>query len=118
MNPMITVGAVSLRPRGGRLSFEIALQSIWSAPQQLAVDLAVESPDPEETAVRRKVFELGTLHLDPAQAETLCGSVAIAPLASRPIVPGRHHLDLLVNGVAFPLGGFSVVPRRAARRRR
>ena len=115
--PLITLGKSTIRPRrvpaGGLLSFEVALHSICKKPQRLAVQLAVEFPGAR--AVRRKVFRLATLELESGQAETLRGSVGLAPLTARRGTPGRHHVDLLVNGVAFPLGGFAMVARRRGR---
>lgn len=117
--PVVAVGKVTLRPRrvpvGGRLEFEVVLRSSSASGQRLAIDYAVEFPGAR--AVRRKVFKLTTLELDADETETLRASVGFAPLTTRRVVPGRHRLDLLVNGVAFPLGGFTVVARRRAPRR-
>lgn len=111
---MIAVGPVRLRSHGSRLAFEIALQSIWTVPQHLAVALAVESPRSRKAA-RREVFRLAMLDLDADQSETLRGSVGLAAVPAGQVASGRHRLDLLVNGVAFPLGGFPVARRRTRR---
>jgi hypothetical protein len=38
------------------------------------------------------------------------GKVSFAQMTTRRHYPGRHRIEVLVNGVAFPLGEFEVRP--------
>ncbi|MDP2549415.1 MULTISPECIES: DNA alkylation repair protein [unclassified Oceanobacter] len=55
-----------------------------------------------------KVFKLKQLTLMPGQAITLGKSLSLAERSTRRHYPGSHHIELLVNGTAFPLGVFEL----------
>ena len=57
---------------------------------------------------RPKVFKLRRLQLEPASRVELGGSVSFESLTTRRPYPGRHRLDVLVNGVSYPLAEFRV----------
>lgn len=111
--PAVVVAIAKLHPDrvepGGTLSVEVAVRSISPKRQRLSIRIAVEAPH----AGRPKVLALDAIELDADESETLRSPIE----GTRST--GRHHVDLLVNGVAFPLGGFSVIAeRRTGRKRR
>jgi hypothetical protein len=55
-----------------------------------------------------KVFKLRRLELAAGGQETLSTDVSLAVHSTRKPVPGRHAVDALINGEAFPLGAFDV----------
>jgi hypothetical protein len=57
---------------------------------------------------RPKVFKLTSLTLPPGGREEVVGKVSFEPMTTRMSYPGRHRLDLLVNGRPFPLGAVKV----------
>lgn len=109
--PRVTVTAPALTPRtvplGGQLRFTFALTSTSAKAQDLLVDYAVHFVK-ASGAARPKVFKLKKLTL-PGRAEiTLGGTVSFAAMTTRTARPGRHRIDVLVNGVTFPLAAFDV----------
>jgi 3-methyladenine DNA glycosylase AlkC len=93
---------------GETLRFSVQLESESSRAQRLAVDYAVHfikadgKPSP-------KVFKLKRTTLASRATSELRGSVSLAQMSTRKVYPGRHRLELLVNGVAYPLADFAVV---------
>ena len=59
-------------------------------------------------AASPKVFKLKQLTLQPGERTLLKGSVSFKILTTRKPYPGSHKIELLVNGVAFPLGRIQV----------
>jgi hypothetical protein len=50
--------------------------------------------------------------LSPLARLELESTVSFAKLTTRKPYPGRHRIDVLVNGVAYPLTEFDVRPSR------
>ena len=57
---------------------------------------------------RPKVFKLRRIDLPAGELVELAGKVSLAEMTTRRHYPGRHSIELLVNGVRFPLGVFDV----------
>ncbi len=118
-HPRIAVREVSIAPRrvriGESVRVEVTLASRAREIQSLAVLLAVHYVK-ERGEARPKRFRLRTIRL-PAGGEVRVGrTLSLAQLSTRRHHPGLHRLDLVVNGVTFPAGGFEVVsgsPRAA-----
>lgn len=75
----------------------------------IAAVLHQHLPAPYRAAARILVASLG-----PEQQQTdtfgkLRGSISLAPMTTRTPYPGLHRLELLVNGVAYPLARFIVL---------
>lgn len=108
--PSVRVDAVDL-PRqvalGGRLRFAFELVSTAAAPQRLLVDFVVHFVKAHGGAAPR-VFKLRVIDLPAAGRARLTAAVSLEELSTRRHYPGRHRLDVLVNGVAFPLGAVDV----------
>ncbi len=55
---------------------------------------------------RPKVFKLVKLSLEGRESIAVAKSVSLAQMSTRTHYPGRHRIELLVNGAAFALGDF------------
>jgi 3-methyladenine DNA glycosylase AlkC len=99
---------------GGELRFSFDIASTGKKVQELLVDYAVHFVK-ANGATRPKVFKLRTVVLSPAARATLGGSVSFRNMTTRRHFPGRHRIDVLVNGATHPLAEFEVRP--SARRK-
>ncbi|HXS16308.1 MAG TPA: DNA alkylation repair protein [Polyangiaceae bacterium] len=104
----VRLSAKSLRI-GGELRFAFSIASTARDAQKLVVDYSVHFVKSGGTS-RPKVFKLKRITLEAKGAERLEGKVSFAQMTTRRHYPGRHRIELLVNGVAFPLGEFMVRP--------
>ena len=102
---------------GGRVELCFVLRSRSSEPQELLVDLAVHFVK-AGGRTSPKVFKLTRAVLQPRESIELKKSVSLAVHSTRMPRPGRHAVDVVVNGTALPAGSFDVVPTRAVRRPR
>jgi hypothetical protein len=108
----VAIEDVRMAPRrvaiGRRVSIEFALRSRSRSAQDLLVDLAVHfvkangRPSP-------KVFKLKRLALPPRGRVLLATAISLAVHTTRKPQPGRHAVDVIVNGVATQVGSFQVV---------
>jgi 3-methyladenine DNA glycosylase AlkC len=109
--PKVSVGTVRLEPArvriGGELRFTVDLASAGKRTQALLVDFAVHFVKANGEA-RPKVFKLRKLTLAPGDRVALGSTISFADMTTRRHYPGRHRLDLLINGVAHPLAEFEV----------
>jgi 3-methyladenine DNA glycosylase AlkC len=111
--PAVAVKAARFEPPrlalGQVVRFSFDLVSRARRPQELLVDYAVHFVR-RGGAARPKVFKLRKLSLPAGGTVRLESRVSMAHLTTRKPLPGRHAIDVLVNGVAFPLGAFDVYP--------
>lgn len=109
--PRVAIETVTIRPKrvaiGGRVRFSVVLVSKSRSPQDLLVDFAVHFKKANGRAAP-KVFKLRRVALAAGARAELSGSVSLAVHTTRQPYPGRHKLELLVNGEVFPLGEFTV----------
>jgi 3-methyladenine DNA glycosylase AlkC len=110
--PAVIVDDVRIAPRrvaiGGRVAIEFVLRSRSRATQDLLVDLAVHFVKANGRATP-KVFKLKRVALPARGREELSTSVSLAVHTIRKPQPGRHAVDVIVNGTSMPLGAFDVV---------
>ena len=110
--PLVTITDVEFAPPtaalGGKLRFSLDLVSDSDKDQRLLVDFAVHFVKADGTR-RPKVFKLRELVLLAGSKTRLEGRVSFAEMTTRKHRPGRHRIDLLVNGVSYDLGEFEVV---------
>ncbi|MBU6953388.1 DNA alkylation repair protein [Hahella sp. HN01] len=112
-NPSVNIDDISITPQrvslgeAVRLSFEI--KSTAPEAQRLLIDYAVHFVK-ANGGTRPKVFKLRTLTLQPNEKTTLNAIVSFAELKTRRHYPGRHHIDVLINGEPYPLGDFELTP--------
>jgi 3-methyladenine DNA glycosylase AlkC len=112
--------AVSLeRPRfhpgrvriGERVVMRFTLRSTSRTPQDLLVDAAVHFVK-ARGKTSAKVFKVTRLVLGPGAQADLQVSISLAVHTTRVPQPGRHAVDVIVNGHRLPAGAFHVISRR------
>jgi 3-methyladenine DNA glycosylase AlkC len=96
---------------GGRVSISFALRSGSPAPQNLLVDLALHFVKANGRA-SPKVFKLKRITLPPRGRIELRTRVSMAVHTTRRPRPGRHAVDVIVNGKARRVGAFDVTAER------
>jgi 3-methyladenine DNA glycosylase AlkC len=94
---------------GGRVSVSFTLHSRSRSAQDLLVDLAVHFVK-ANGSVAPKVFKLKRVSLPPRGTFEFATSISLAVHTTRKPRPGRHTVDVIVNGKALPVGTFEVVP--------
>lgn len=111
--PQVALEEVRIAPRrvaiGGRVAIGFALRSRARRRQSLLVDLAVHFVKANGRS-SAKVFKMKRVDLPAGASVTLSRSVSLAVHTTRTPRPGRHAVDVIVNGVALPAGSFQVVP--------
>jgi 3-methyladenine DNA glycosylase AlkC len=112
--PAVAIEDVRLEPPrvriGGRVSVSFAIRSRARASQDLLVDLAVHFVKANGGS-SPKVFKLKRVVLPPRGRVELRTAISLAVHTTRKPRPGRHTVDVLVNGVALPAGAFDVAAR-------
>jgi hypothetical protein len=103
-------------PIGGRVSMTFGLRSRSRQPQALLVDVAVHFV--KVLGAAAKVFKVGRIELRPRSSAQLRATFSLAIHTTRVPLPGRHRVDVLVNGAVFPAGSFQVTRPRVTRARR
>jgi hypothetical protein len=83
------------------------LKSTWTRQQQLLVDVAVHFVK-ARGASAPKVFKLGRIALGPRERIELKTSFSLVVHTTRVPRPGRHRVDVIVNGRAIRAGVFDV----------
>jgi 3-methyladenine DNA glycosylase AlkC len=105
------VESITLAPRrvavGGQITFSFRLISRERKPQRVVVDYAVHHvrKNGERSA---KVFKLRTLEIGPGEALVLEKRHSFRPITTRRYYPGRHAIDVLVNGRALASASFEL----------
>jgi 3-methyladenine DNA glycosylase AlkC len=113
--PAVAVDDVNIAPRrvaiGGRVSIEFVLRSRSRAAQDVLVDLAVHFVKANGRSTP-KVFKLKRVALPSRGRAEFATSVSLAVHTTRKPQPGRHHVDVIVNGSSMPIGDFQVIRAR------
>jgi 3-methyladenine DNA glycosylase AlkC len=100
---------------GDKASVEVTVRSTAKKAQELEVDLAVHFVKADGSA-RPKVFKLRTLTLAAGAAASASRTITFATLTTRKPYPGRHVVEAIVNGQAFPIGHIDVGSGTRSRR--
>jgi 3-methyladenine DNA glycosylase AlkC len=110
--PQIRVSGATVNPAklrvGGEARVRFALESLSSRRQDLIVDYAVHYAK-ANGETRPKVFKLRRVLLEARQEISFEFKISFRDLTTRKHYPGRHHIDLLVNGQRYSLTTFSVL---------
>jgi 3-methyladenine DNA glycosylase AlkC len=118
--PRVSVEAVAFTPRrvriGGRVTMNCRMKSTSARQQHLLVDVAVHFVKARGVGAP-KVFKLGRIALGPRELVELKTSFSLAVHTTRVPRPGRHTVDVIVNGRAIGGGTFDVLQEKARRRR-
>jgi hypothetical protein len=109
----VSVEKVSFTPRqvriGGRVAMTFGLKSTSTRSQQLLVDVAVHFVKTRGVGAP-KVFKLARITLGPRERVDLKTAFSLAVHTTRVPRPGRHAVDIIVNGRAIRAGSFNVLP--------
>jgi 3-methyladenine DNA glycosylase AlkC len=103
----ITPSPVSI---GSSVTLACELANRAARVQRLLVDLRVRYIKANGRQ-RPKVFKLKTVELAPREAVQFNKKLSLIQLTTRRHYPGTHHVDLMVNGRAYPLGTFELVQK-------
>jgi hypothetical protein len=104
----VRLPAKSLR-LGSEIRFSFDIESSARDAQTLVVDYAVHFIKANGGS-RAKVFKLKRITLEAKGSASFEGKISFAQMTTRRHYPGRHRIEVLVNGVAFPLGELEVRP--------
>ena len=107
----VSIDRVQIAPRrvtiGGRVRVRFALMSVSKTAQDLVVDMAVHFVKVRGHAAP-KVFKVARVTLPPKGTVTLQKTFSLAVHTTRVPRPGRHAVDVIVNGKATRVGSFEV----------
>jgi len=107
------VRAVTAEPRtlpiGGRVTLTVVVRNPGRTALPVVVDLAVHFVKARGEP-RPKVFKLRSLTLEPGAEARLSKSLSVAQHTTRTHHPGRHRVDVLLNGRAVPGTVFTLRP--------
>lgn len=108
----VTIDAFTVSPAkirlGDRLTIAATLRSTGETDQRLVVDYAVHYVK-KAGATSRKVFKLKELDLAPGSTASLSISQTVRNFTTRTHYPGRHAVELIVNGEVLAAGAFDLV---------
>ncbi|MEZ4301319.1 MAG: DNA alkylation repair protein [Polyangiaceae bacterium] len=102
---------------GGHVEVSFTLRSKARRAQDLLVDLAVHFVKANGKG-SPKVFKIKRVALPPGGEAKLRAKISLAVHSTRKPRPGRHAVDVLVNGQSIPAGAFEVVEAPAKKRTR
>jgi hypothetical protein len=101
-------------PIGGKVTVRFVVRSKSKEPQELLVDLAVHFVKARGNS-SKKVFKLKRVTLPPRGAIELRSGISLKVHTTRKPQPGKHAVDVLVNGSTFKVGSFDVTAARGRR---
>ena len=96
--------------RGGAVDVQFDLASTSPRPQRLVVDLRVHYVKANGKS-SPKVFKLRALELAPRARANFRKRLSLKDLTTRKHYPGRHAIEVVINGVATALGTFELLAR-------
>lgn len=110
--PTIAIEKVTFAPKavhiGEKVTMAFSIRNTSSRVQELLVDFVVHFVK-ANGATSAKIFKLKRLVLAPNAAEQLKSSVSLAVHTTRQPQPGKHAVDVRINGVDSPAGSFTVL---------
>ena len=110
--PQVDLQDIGFEPKrlriGGKTRISLTLVSTAKRAQTLSVDLVVHFVKSTGKA-SPKVFKLKALTLGPGARAVLGKTISLAVHTTRKPYPGKHAVDLMLNGEPRPLGAFTVL---------
>jgi 3-methyladenine DNA glycosylase AlkC len=110
--PKVSVKRANLSPSkvspGGSVTLSFDLTSTATRRQRLLVDFCVYFVKANGSTAP-KVFKLKTFDLAPNETVSLRKSISLKPMTTRRHYPGKHRVEVLLNGREFEVGSFAVV---------
>lgn len=94
---------------GAHVEVDAVLRSTARRTQPVLVDLRIgyaRAPGRDDGSARTRVFKLVAVDLAPGATLPLHKRLSLRQMTTRTHHPGRHTVDLLVNGTVLPLGTF------------
>ncbi|MCG3173966.1 MAG: putative protein YhaZ [Myxococcota bacterium] len=110
--PRVTVSAEisPKKPRiGERVRIDVLLASGGGRPQRLIIDLRIHFVK-ANGGISPKVFKLTEGELKPGARLNAGKSISLAQQTTRAHYPGKHLVEVVINGSAFPVGSFDLRP--------
>jgi 3-methyladenine DNA glycosylase AlkC len=102
--PQVSLEDVTFGPRrvriGGRVAMQFGIESTSKRNQNLLIDIAAHFVKARGVAAP-KVFKLGRIALGPRERVDLKRTFSLAVHTTRVPRPGRHAVDVIVNGQAL-----------------
>ncbi|MFM2066039.1 MAG: hypothetical protein RLZZ584_948 [Pseudomonadota bacterium] len=95
---------------GGKLAIALALTNTTAQAQTICADLKVHFIK-ASGAASPKVFKLRNVELAPWTTHSLGKTISLAEMTTRRHYPGRHRVELVLNGLTRPLGEFDLQAR-------
>jgi 3-methyladenine DNA glycosylase AlkC len=99
---------------GESLPFHLTLSSTARQPQTLVVDFAVHYQKADGN-LSPKVFKGWKLTLGPRESAKLAKQASFKPVTTRRLYPGKHALEILVNGASVARADFQLLAASAGR---
>jgi 3-methyladenine DNA glycosylase AlkC len=99
---------------GGAIEVTVTVRNASRRAESAALGLAVHFVKADGRA-RPKNFRLGSAEVPARGTATLRKRISFAPMTTRRHYPGRHRLDVLVNGRAVPAGSVLLLAPGTAR---
>lgn len=107
----VSVDGLSVAPSSIRLgehvSLSFTLTSTAATQQRLIIDYAIHYVK-KSGGTSAKVFKLKTLELAPGQSVTVTRQQQIRNFTTRVHYPGRHEVEVLINGQCLGRSGFDL----------
>ena len=91
--------------------FTLEIQSTAEVPQHLMIDYVVHHMK-ANGKLAPKVFKLTKKHLRPRETLSLSKRHGFRPLSTRAYYPGRHALELQINGQRYGWQEFELMIER------
>ncbi|MSR83377.1 MAG: DNA alkylation repair protein [Candidatus Latescibacteria bacterium] len=95
-------------PMGGSVAISFSLTNTTAKQQRVLVDFRVHFVKANGSA-NPKVFKLKVVDLAPGQNISLSKTLSLAEMSTRKHYPGKHLVELVLNGTMSPLGSFELV---------
>jgi hypothetical protein len=109
--PAVEVRGLSVSPRaipeGGAVTFSFEIVSVADEPQALVIDYVVHLVR-ARGKTSEKVFKLTKRTLAPGESVTVTRRHSFAPVTTRRYYPGRHAIQIKVNGQSYGLCDFVI----------
>lgn len=100
---------------GGKVLVSLTLKNPSRRAQNAVVDLVVHFVKANGSTTP-KVFKLAVLELQAGASQPVRKTISLADLTTRKHYPGKHRIELQVNGVVQPLGAFTLTGARGTSR--
>jgi len=106
------IGDISIAPKRAQIGGAVTLNFMLTNPakqlQNILVDLRIHFIKANGKA-NAKVFKLKAVTLAPGETIPMQKKISLAEMTTRKHYPGKHEVDVLLNGEAIRLGSFELV---------